>query len=156
MSRARANGGPLKTVLLDRFDTVFGFVDVPCPGIPPPNSTSLSHGLSREARTRILLLPGGLLSVGGGVLRSMPHFGGLLGVQKYTLCECVETDNNYARDNMKYARDELSSADCEVREKTIAPRIHNFAGGWFLHLKCDSKRSGKLNSSLSDWSTSYN
>jgi len=90
------------------------------------------------------------------VLRSMPHFSGMLGVQKYTLCECVETDSNYARNNMKYACYELSSADCEVREKTIPLRIHNSVGGWFLHPKCDSKRSGKLNSSLSDWSTSYN
>ena len=80
----------------------------------------------------------------------------MLGVQKYTLCECVETAGNYACNNMKYARDELSSADCEVREKTIGLRIHNSAGGWFLHPKGDSKRSGKLNSSLSDWSTSYN
>jgi len=86
----------------------------------------------------------------------MPHFGGMLGIQKYMLCECVETDSIYARDNMKCARNELSSADCKVHEKTIALRIHNSAEGWFLHTKYNSKRSGKLNSSLSDWSTSYN
>ena len=89
-------------------------------------------------------------------MRSMPLFGAMLGNQKYTLGKYVETDSNYARDNMKYAHNELSSGDCEVREKTIALRIHHSAGGWFLHPKWDSKRSGKLNSSLSDWSTSYN
>jgi len=31
---------------------------------------------------------------------------------------------------MKYALDEFSSADCEVREKTVSLRIHIFAGGW--------------------------
>jgi len=129
LSRARANGRSLKTVLLDRFDTVFGLVDVPCPGIPQPDSTSLSRSLSREARTQILLLHEGVLRVGGGVLRSMRHFGGMLEIQKYTLYECVETDSNHAHDNMKYAYDELSSADCEVHEKTIALQIHNSAGG---------------------------
>jgi len=93
--------------------------------------------------------------VGVCVLPRILHFGVMLGVQKYSLCESVETDSNHAYDKMKYTSDELSSADSEVSEVSITLRIHNSAVGLFLHPKCDSKRLGKLNSSLTDWSTSY-
>lgn len=83
LGQGRPNGGTIKIVVWYPFDIVFGFVDVPWPGIPWPKSLSLSHSHSREARREIVLLSKGPLIMKGGVLQSMPHFDGMLGVQKY-------------------------------------------------------------------------